>query len=49
MSVPIQKPGRSRQDYGTPPEFLAAVVARFGPLAFDLAASRDNAVVAKRC
>ena len=46
MSVPIQKPGRSRQDYGTPPEFLVAVVARFGPLAFDLAASRDNAVVA---
>lgn len=39
-----QKPGRSRQDYGTPPEFLRAVERRFGPIAFDLAARPDNAV-----
>ncbi len=35
--------GSSRQDYATPADFLAAVVARFGPLYFDLAASDDNA------
>lgn len=34
----------SKQDYGTPPEFLRAVEARFGPIAFDLAARADNAV-----
>ena len=36
--------GRSRQDYGTPRELLDAVRTLFGPLAFDLAASPDNAV-----
>jgi len=40
---PIQKPGRSKQDYGTPVEFIAACVARFGPLVCDLAASAENA------
>lgn len=35
--------GQSRQDYGTPPEFLAAVRGRFGQIAVDLAASRENA------
>lgn len=29
----------SRQDYETPPDFLSAVVKRFGPLAIDLAAA----------
>ena len=43
---PRQKPGRSKQDYGTPPEFLAAVKARLGIDQFDwdLAATYDNAV-----
>lgn len=46
MTEPAQKPGRSRQDYGTPPEFLAAVRARFSLVEFDcdLAARADNAV-----
>jgi phage N-6-adenine-methyltransferase len=34
----------SRQDWGTPPEFTEAVERRFGKLAIDLAATRDNAV-----
>lgn len=44
MSEPAQKPHRSKQDYQTPPEFIAAVVGRFGPIAWDLAASPSNAV-----
>ncbi len=45
MTEPKQKPGRSKQDYGTPPEFLDAVKARFRIEAFDcdLAASHDIA------
>lgn len=39
---PQQKPHRSRQDYGTPPSFLAAVERRFGPMSWDLAASKEN-------
>lgn len=35
----------SKQDVGTPRDFLDAVEARFGKIAFDLAASVDNAVV----
>lgn len=34
--------GKSKQDYGTPPEFIAAVEKRFGELALDLAATREN-------
>lgn len=41
--LPAQKPGASRQDYATPPEFIDAVERRFGPLVGDLAASADNA------
>lgn len=43
--APAQKPGRSKQDYQTPPEFLAAVKRRFGirEFAIDLAADADNA------
>jgi hypothetical protein len=33
----------SDQAIETPPDFLSAVVKRFGPLAFDLAADRSNA------
>ena len=44
--MPIQKPGRSKQDYGTPPELLAAIKRRLGIGQFDidLAASAENAV-----
>lgn len=44
--VPRQKPGRSKQDYATPPAFLQAVKHRLDIRAFDcdLAASADNAV-----
>lgn len=43
--APQQKPGRSKQDYQTPPEFIALVKRRFGIEAFDcdLAASAANA------
>ena len=43
MSLPEQKPGRSKQDYETPRVFLDAVERRFGPLQVDLAARADNA------
>ena len=36
--------GGSRQDWGTPPEFLNAFRAEFGPIGFDLAAHAGNAV-----
>jgi hypothetical protein len=42
--VPRQKPGESEQVVRTPPEFLAAVVRRFGPIRFDLAANSENSV-----
>jgi phage N-6-adenine-methyltransferase len=46
VTEPQQKPGRSRQDYGTPPEFLEAVKKRLGIEDFDcdLAAAKWNAV-----
>ena len=37
---------RSEQDVGTPDNFLRAVVKRFGPIAFDLAATAENDVAA---
>ena len=43
MTMPAQKPGRSKQDYGTPAEFIAAVEKRWGWMAVDLAASKENA------
>ncbi len=44
--MPEQKPGRSKQDYGTPPEFLVAVKKLLGIHKFshDFAASAHNAV-----
>jgi DNA N-6-adenine-methyltransferase (Dam) len=44
--MPAQKPGRSKQDYSTPPAFLDAVRKRFGFKQFDwdLAATKENAV-----
>lgn len=46
--MPRQKPGRSKQNYRTPPEFLNAVKYYFGikDFAVDLAADRHNAVTA---
>jgi len=41
---PAQKPGKSRQDYGTPPEFLRAVERKFGQIVVDLAAHERNHV-----
>ena len=38
--------GASRQDYRTPPEFLAAAKERFGRLAWDLAADSEASVSA---
>lgn len=35
--------GKSRQDYETPLEFIAAVTKRFGPLETDLACDEENA------
>ncbi len=40
---PAQKPGRSRQDYGTPWDFIHAVEKRFGKIVCDLAAHAGNA------
>jgi len=44
--MPAQKPGRSRQDYQTPPEFLDAVKKRLfiSNFSWDLAASAENSV-----
>jgi DNA N-6-adenine-methyltransferase (Dam) len=44
--APIQKPGRSKQDYATPQVFLEAVKRRLGigGFTFDLAADTTNAV-----
>jgi site-specific DNA-methyltransferase (adenine-specific) len=46
MPMPVQKPGRSKQDYGTPEALLNAIRKRFriGNFALDIAASADNAV-----
>lgn len=43
MTEPAQKPGRSKQDFGTPRIFIDACEARFGDLTCDLAASLENA------
>lgn len=39
--------GRSKQDYGTPPEFITAVERRFGAIVCDLAASHANTKAAR--
>lgn len=44
MSGAAYHAGRSRQDYATPPEFLAWFRAEFGEIVADLAASAENAV-----
>jgi phage N-6-adenine-methyltransferase len=40
--APRQKPGRSVQTVVTPPELIAAVEHRFGPIDFDLCADAGN-------
>lgn len=40
--MPRQKPGRSRQCYVTPDDFIRAVEARFGAIQTDLAATAVN-------
>ena len=49
LTMPRQKPGNSRQDYGTPENFLAAVKARLHIKAFtfDFAADDQNHKAAK--
>lgn len=44
MAVPQQKPGKSKQDYRTPADFIAAVKRRLGiaEFAIDLAAHAGN-------
>lgn len=51
MPMPEQKPGRSKQDYGTPPELLHAIRRRLWIEDFilDAAASPDNAVCDNYC
>ena len=40
--MPDQKPGNSKQDYGTPLALMMAVRRRFGPVVHDLAATAEN-------
>ncbi len=44
VRMPAQRPGRSKQDYGTPLDFMRACEARFkvNHFAVDLAAREDN-------
>lgn len=44
--MPVQKPGKSKQDYGTPDAFVDAVLAYLdiGGFKFDLACHRDNKI-----
>jgi len=42
MTMPAQKPGKSKQDYSTPQELIDAIERRLGPFQFDLAASYLN-------
>lgn len=44
MSGPTINKSGSRQDYGTPPEFIEAVEKRFGSIDYDLAANETNHV-----
>ena len=41
--MPRQRPGKSKQDYGTPWPLIRAIEARWGKLTIDLAARADNA------
>ena len=39
---PSIKRHQSKQTYSTPDDFMRAVIGRFGPIDFDLAASKEN-------
>lgn len=41
-TMPLQRPGQSKQDYGTPQELLAPIKRRWGNLTWDLAAHDDG-------
>lgn len=43
-TMPKQKPGLSKQNYGTPPEFMSAVQVKFKvkEFTYDLAAEKEN-------
>ncbi len=41
-TMPTQKPGKSKQDYETPRDFMHAIRGRFGAVDWDLAASLKN-------
>lgn len=47
MGARVSSGPGSFQAYATPPEFIAAVERRFGPIDFDLAASAENAKAAR--
>jgi phage N-6-adenine-methyltransferase len=42
LAGPSMKRHQSKQDYATPPDFMEAVVRRFGPISWDLAAHAKN-------
>lgn len=42
-TMPLQRPGQSKQTYRTPKGFIDAVENRFGPITFDLAAEPETA------
>ena len=42
MEMQTTKKQKSKQDWGTPPDFKSAVERRFGPLAWDLACHDDG-------
>lgn len=42
-TMPAQKPGKSKQDYMTPDDFMTAIAAKFGVPEIDLAATASNA------
>jgi hypothetical protein len=46
--MPAQKPATSEQVVGTPRDFIIALEYRFGPLAWDLCATKENSVVPGR-
>lgn len=48
MSGAAYHKGESKQNFRTPDDFRRAVVARFGPIAFDLAADESNQFCEKR-
>lgn len=42
--MPAQRPGKSKQDYATPLNFIKACEVKFGKIVIDLAATKENRV-----